>query len=318
MPARSAARAGTGGRLLANVAATLAAAPAAPSRTRTNQHVHCHQGPLAADHGDGIVAATDLVHPGDVGSPARHRDDGHHLSRAVPRRDLHRDLRSGARRTRHPHERRLLPRPGLRRALLAPLSPAALARGRGRRAAAEDDAVAASRLPPGHPAAGDLHLVALADRDRQDRAQPEEPARVRQDLAHRTGPGAQAGQVRHGLGAGDGLLPRLAQREGLSPLGREEADHLGHVDGDQPGAQGGRGFRLHRDPGRRADDPHDCVLLPGADGHDRLPRRGVQPRGVGARGLRGLGPHLLGQPHDAAGHGQVGVRELDRDVPRAR
>ena len=50
----------------------------------------------------------------------------------------------------------------------------------------------------------------------------------------------------------------------------------------------------------------------------RLPRRRLQPRGRGPGRSRGLGSHLLGQPEHAARAPGPVVRELGRDLPRAR
>ena len=66
------------------------------------------------------------------------------------------------------------------------------------------------RYPPGHVAQRDLHRLALAARDRQDRASP---ARLRQDLASRAEQVAEARALRHLLLAGDGPLPRHPYRQ---------------------------------------------------------------------------------------------------------
>ena len=97
--------------------------------------------------------------------------------------------------------------------------------------------------------------MALAARRRQGRARPEEPARVRQAVAHR--PGArgvgQARQVRDVLVAGAGDLPRQPHLR-VRPR-RQEAADLGHGDGDEHGAPPARGRRRQGHPDRGADDP---------------------------------------------------------------
>ena len=97
-------------------------------------------------------------------------------------------------------------------------------------------ALAAPLLPGRDDARLDLQDVALAARRRQGRARPEEPARVREDLAHRPAGGrlAEAGQVRHLLGPGARVLPRQPHAA-LRPR-RQEAAHLGHGRGDERGA----------------------------------------------------------------------------------
>ena len=99
-------------------------------------------------------------------------------------------------------------RPG--RPRLASLPAAALGRLRGRLPAARRDHRALAALSAGHAAERDLHRLALAARRRQDRAPA---ARLSEDLAHRAGQDAQAGQVRHLLLAGDGALPRHPHAE---------------------------------------------------------------------------------------------------------
>src|SRR5436190_19215361 len=84
------------------------------------------QGPDAPRDRHGLVAAAALVRRRAMGPAARHRAPRRALPRAVPRRAGYRPCRPGARRARYPDERRLPPRRGLRRALMAPLSTPAL------------------------------------------------------------------------------------------------------------------------------------------------------------------------------------------------
>ena len=202
--------------------------------------------------------------------------------------------------------------------LVAPLPAAALEGPRARGAADREHPLAAALLPGRHDARLDLQDLALAARGRQGRARPEEPARVREDLAHRAASRrrrGQAGQVRHVLGAGAGVLPRQPHAA-IRPR-RQEAADLGHGRGDEPRAAPARRLGLQGDPGRGADAAFHGPLLPGDDGVPRLPRRLLQPRDRGARRRRGLDPHLLGQPEHAEGLHRRVLRELDRDLPRA-
>ena len=144
--------------------------------------------------------------------------------------DAHADRRRrpGARRARHPHQRRLPPRRGLRRPLVAPLPAAALEGPRARGAAVRTLARRAARVPARDADERDRDDVALAARRRQGRARPEEPARVREAVADR--PGArgigQARQVRDLLVAGAVDLPRQPHAR-VRPR-RQEAADLGH------------------------------------------------------------------------------------------
>ena len=132
-----------------------------------------------------------------------------------------------ARRAGHPHQRRLPPRRGLRRPLVAPLPAPALEGPRARGAPVRAVARLAARVPAGHADERDRDDLALAARRRQGRAQPEEPARVRQAVADRPGPRRrQAGQVRDVLVAGARDLPRQPHVR-VRPR-RQEAAHLGH------------------------------------------------------------------------------------------
>ena len=164
-----------------------------------------------------------------------------------------------------------------------------------------EDALAAPLVPGRDDARLDLQDVALAARRRQGRARPEEPARVREDLADRAAERRvrEAGQVRHVLGAGARLLPRQPHDE-VRPR-RQEAADLGHGRGDEPRAAPARRVRLQGHPDRGADAPLHRLLLPRDDRPDRLPRRLLQPRDRGPRRRRGLDPHLLGQPEHAEG-----------------
>ena len=84
-----------------------------------------------------------------------------------------------------------------------------------------------ARVPARDADERDRDDLAVAARRRQGRARPEEPARVRQALAHR--PGArlgQAGQVRDLLVAGARDLPRQPHAR-VRPR-RQEAADLGH------------------------------------------------------------------------------------------
>ena len=250
------------------------------------------------------------------GRPLDTRAPRRPLPRAVPRRALDRDRRPGARRARHPHQRRLPPRRGLRRSLVAPLPAPALEGLRARGAPVRGLARPAARVPARHADERDRDDVALAARRRQGRARPSQPARVREALAHR--PGArgvrQAGQVRDLLVAGALDLPRQPHGR-LRPRGQEAAD-LGHGDRDEPRAAPARGRRREGHPDRGADDPLRRLLLPGPEGAARLPRRRVQPRGRRPRRRRAVDPHLLGQPEHAEGLHRRVVRELDRHLPR--
>ena len=178
------------------------------------------------------------------GRPLSALHDGRRLPRAVHRRAHRVHRRSGARRARHPHAGRLLPRRRPGRALVAPLPAAALARADGRQAPDHDDQERPAHLSARHAAARDLHELALAARRGQGRAEPRQPARVRQDLPPRAGAHAQAGQVRHRLGAGHGAVPR--RPHGRLRPGRQAPAGLGHGDGHQPGAARGRGGRAAR------------------------------------------------------------------------
>ena len=198
------------------------------STRRRTRDAHGHQGPDAPGDRHRLVAAAALVRRRPVGPAARHGAARRPLPRAVPRRARDRDRRPGARRARHPHERRLPPRRGLRRPLVAPLPAAALEGARARGAPVRTLARPPARVPGRDADERDRDDVALAARRRQGRARPEEPARVRQALADR--PGArglgQAGQVRDLLVAGALDLPRQPHAR-VRPRGQEAAD-LGH------------------------------------------------------------------------------------------
>ena len=156
------------------------------------------------------MAAAALVRRRPVGPAARHGAARRQVPRAVPGRARDRPRRPGARRARHPDQRRLPPRRGLRRPVVAPLPASALEGPRARGAAVrEARATRCSHFPAGHADERDRDDVALAARRRQGRARPQEPARVRQAVAHRPGAARrQAGQVRDVLVAGAGDLPR--------------------------------------------------------------------------------------------------------------
>ena len=223
------------------------------------------------------------------------------LPRAVPRRPRHRDRRPGAGGPRHPHERRLPPRRGLRRPLVAPLPAAALEGLRARGAPVRGLARFPARVRARHADERDRDDLALATGRRQGGARSEEPARVRQALAHRPGPRGlgQARQVRDVLVAGALDLPR--QPHVGVRQGRQEAADLGHGDRDEPRAAPARRRRREGHPDRGADDPLHCGLPPRGDGAARLHGRGVQPRGGRPRRRRAVDPHLLGQPEHAEG-----------------
>ena len=174
------------------------------------------------------MAAAALVRRRPVGPAARHGAARRPLPRAVPRRPRDGDRRPGARRARHPHERRLPPRRGLRRSLVAPLPAPALEGLRARGAAVRGLPRQPPRVPGRDADERDRDDLALAARRRQGRARPEEPARVRQAVADRPGPRGlrQARQVRDVLVAGAVDLPRQPHRR-VRPR-RQEAADLGH------------------------------------------------------------------------------------------
>ena len=127
---------------------------------------------------------------------------------------------------RHRHQRRLPPRRGLRRPLVAPLPAPALDGARARGAAVRALARPAARVPARDADERDRDDLALAARGRQGRARPPQPARVREALADRPGARRQAGQVRDVLVAGALDLPRQPHVR-VRPRGQEAAD-LGH------------------------------------------------------------------------------------------
>ena len=171
----------------------------------------------------------------------------------------------------------------------------------------EADPQPVAALSARHAAQRDLHRVALAARDRQDRAPA---ARLSEDLAHRPEQVAQAGAVRHLLLAGDGPVPRHPHRQ----VQGQPRGGLGHGGGDEHGAARAPRRRLPLHPDRRADPPlHGQHLRrQGREGevHGRL----LQPRGAGP-GRRGdLDSHLLGQPQHAAGDGGHQLQGVVRAV----
>ena len=188
------------------------AGPLTASREEDPDHVHRDQGPDAARDRHRLVAPTALVRRRPVGPAAGHGAARRPVPRAVPGRARGRAGRAGTRRPRHPDQRRLPARRGLRRPLVAPLPAPALDGPGARGAAVRRLARLAARLPGRHADERDRDDLALAARRRQGRAQPQEPARVRQVVAHR--PGAfrlgQARQVRNVLGAGALDLPGSA------------------------------------------------------------------------------------------------------------
>ena len=100
---------------------------ASPIMTRRRpRDAHGDQGPHAPGDRHRLVAASTLVRRRPVGPAARHGAARRQVPRAVPRRALDGDRRPGAGRPRHRHQRRLPPRRGLRRPLVAPLPAAAL------------------------------------------------------------------------------------------------------------------------------------------------------------------------------------------------
>ena len=272
---------------------------APPDRRGGALDAHGHQGPDAPGDRHRLVAAAALVRRRPVGPAARHGTPRRPLPRAVPRRALDGDRRPGAGRARHPHERRLPPRRGLRRPLVAPLPAAALEGLRARGAPVRGLARPAARVPARDADERDRDDVALAAGGGQGRARPAQPARVRQALADRPGARGQAGQVRDVLVAGALDLPRQPHAR-VRPRGQAAAD-LGHGHRDEPRTATARGRRRQGDPDRGADDPLRRAVLPRPDGAARLPRRGVQPRGGRPRRRRAVDPHLLGQPEHAEG-----------------
>ena len=179
---------------------------------RRPRDAHGDQGPHAPGDRHRLVAAPTLVRRRPVGPAARHGAARRQVPRAVPRRALDRDRRPGAGRPRHRHQRRLPPRRGLRRSLVAPLPAPALDRPRARGAAVRALARSTAGVPAGHADERDRDDLALAARRRQGRARPAQPARVRQALADRPGARRQAGQVRDLLVAGALDLPRQPYR----------------------------------------------------------------------------------------------------------
>ena len=263
------------------------------------------------------MAAAPLVRRRPVGPPARYRAARRPLPRAVSRRARDRPRRTGACGSRHPHQRRLPPRRGLRRPLVAPLPAAALEGARARGAPVRTLARPVARVRARDADERDRVDLALAARRRQGRARPSQPARVRQAVADR--PGAlglgQAGQVRDVLVAGALDLPRQPHGR-VRPRGQEAAD-LGHGRCHEPRAPPARGRRGQGHPDRGADDPLRRPLLSGPDRAARLPGRRLQPRGGRPRRRRAVDPHLLGQPQHAEGLHRRVLRAVDRDLPRA-
>src|SRR6185369_17733695 len=95
----------------------------------------------------GLVAAAALVRRWAVGPAARHGTARRPVPRAVPRRARDRDRRAGAGGARHPDERRLPPRRGLRRPVVASLPIATLEGTRTRGAPVRALARPAARIP---------------------------------------------------------------------------------------------------------------------------------------------------------------------------
>ena len=196
-------------------------------------------------------------------------------------------------------------------------TPSSAGRGSSTRSCRRATRAPASLLPDRDDARLDLQDVALATRGREGGARSEEPARVREDLADRPAERrlGQGDQVRDVLCPGAGVLPRQPHRP-VRPR-RQDAGDVGHGRGHEPGASAARRLGLQGRPGRGADAPFHCLLLPGGDEAARLPRRLLQPRDRGPRRGRGLDPHLLGQSQHAEGLQRRVVRELRRDLPRA-
>ena len=104
---------------------------------------------------------------------------------------------------------------------------------------------------------------------------------------------AQAGQVRHGLRAGHGAVPRL--HTDVTTRGQQAPDRLGHGDGHQPASCASSWPRAARCPARGADDPlHGGASIPTEglldflveavnhelSGPRRTPRSGCTPAGA--------------------------------------
>ena len=110
-------------------------------------------------------------------------------------------------------------------------------------------------FPPGHADERDRDDLALAARRRQGRAQPEEPARVRQAVAHRPGPRGVGKPVKFGTCSSQVLVDLPRQPHVRIRPRRQEAAHLGHGHGDEPRASPARRRRGQGHPDRGADDP---------------------------------------------------------------
>ncbi len=147
----------------------------------------------------------------------------------------------------------------------------------------------------------------------------EEPARVREDLADGAAGGGlrQAGEVRHLLRAGAGLLPRQPHAQ-VRPR-RQEAAHLGHGRGDEQGAAPARATPAARSIQIEEPTLHFMACYyPEMTDAARLPGRLLQPRGRGSRRRRDLDPHLLGQPQHAEGvHATSRTRTRSRSTSSA-
>ncbi len=214
--------------------------------TRRTSGPYRHEGSHAASNRDRLVAPAALVRRQHVGQIPRHVHDGRQVSREVPGRLGGRHQRRRARRARHPDPRRFPLRRGLRRTKLAPLSAAAMDRPRRRLPPVRGDPQPVAPVSARYAPQRDLHRLALAAGDRQDRAPA---ARLRQNLA----PGAeqvhQARPLRHVLLAGHGPLPRHSYRQ----VQGSQRDRLGHGRRDEQGAPRAARCRLPVHSDRGAD-----------------------------------------------------------------
>ena len=166
------------------------------------------------------------------------------------------DRRPGARRARHPDQRRLPPRRGLRRPLVAPLPAAALEGPRARGAAVRGLARPPARVPGRDADERDRDDVALAARRRQGRARPEEPARVRRSSGGSPRQRAASGKpVKFGTCSSQVLAIFLDSHTAEYDLDDKKQLIWDMAERDEPRAAPARRGRREGHPDRGADDP---------------------------------------------------------------